>query len=64
VSNHPEWVYDYLLGKIGEIDDALAAIDRAPEPIVLGDVRAKLVELQAQYLAAVAAADAEPTSLS
>jgi hypothetical protein len=55
--SNPDWAYEYLLGKLGDVEDALAELDARAEPLTYTETRRQLVTLQARLAAAIAAFD-------
>ena len=51
----PDWAYEYLLGKLGEVEDALTELDAKAEPLTYAATRRHLAALEARLTAALAA---------
>lgn len=60
----PDWVYEYLLAKIDELGDAIAALDDAVDPLAHADLRRRLVELEAKHRGALAAFESDHVPLN
>ena len=54
----PDWAYEYLLGKLGEVEDALTELDAKAEPLTYAATRRHLVALEARLRAALASFEA------
>jgi hypothetical protein len=53
--DQPDWVYEYLLAKLGDVQDVLTELDARAEPLTYAEMRRQLVALEARLEAALAA---------